>query len=190
MKLHGLVLAGGQSRRMGQDKAALGVGGRTLLARAVDLVSEVCAETWVSVRELTREGERARYAQIADQHGGLGPADGIVSAQLEYPDAAWLVVACDLPRLGKATLDSLVAGRDRSCQATAFTGYQDLPEPLCAIYEPAAAASMAAYLADDVRCPRKMLLGMDVCLLPPAANNELVNANTPEQWQAIVDTGV
>ena len=38
----GIVLAGGQSRRMGRDKVAIELAGRTLLQRAVDALAEVC----------------------------------------------------------------------------------------------------------------------------------------------------
>ncbi|MEO1574085.1 MAG: NTP transferase domain-containing protein [Pseudomonadota bacterium] len=181
--LYGLVLAGGQSRRMGRDKALLERDGQSLLATAAGLLDAVCGEVFVSVREATSEGERARWPQIADRYGGLGPADGIVSAMSRFPTRGWLVLACDLPRLSAATLQSLVAQRDTSCDATAFRSLRDdLPEPLCAIYEPSSLTTMQSYLARDVRCPRKMLLNMNTHLLAPAAADALANANTPDDW--------
>ncbi|MFK7885337.1 MAG: molybdenum cofactor guanylyltransferase [Gammaproteobacteria bacterium] len=185
MTLHGLVLAGGQSRRMGQDKAALTLGGRSLLARAMTLVEGVCDEAFVSVRESVQEGERGRYRQIADAHGGVGPADGIASAFVHSPASAWLVVACDLPRLSADVLATLIAGRDANADATAYANDDGLPEPLCAIYEPSSRAQIATFVANDMRCPRKMLLSMNTTLLAPAADDALANANTPEQWRSI-----
>ncbi len=187
--LYGLILAGGKSRRMGRDKALLQRDGRSQLALAGALLAPVCARVFVSVREPTPTGERARWPQVVDQHGGVGPADGIVSALSQHPDHAWLVVACDLPKLSAAALSALVSARQPTRHATAYRSGRDaLPEPLCAIYEPASAAPMRDFLARDVRCPRKMLLNMDRHLLPPAADDALANANTPDDWQSLVGT--
>ena len=48
--LRGLVLAGGTSRRMGRDKAAIVIDGQTLLQRAVSLLSHHVSDVFVSVR--------------------------------------------------------------------------------------------------------------------------------------------
>ena len=182
--LKGLVLAGGESRRMGRDKAALEVGGRSALVRAMELVDAVCEQSFVSVRRGDDDALRARFARIEDRFGGRGPADGIASAQAHDPNAAWLVVACDLPRLDADTLAALVAGRAPACDATAFRSAYDpaLPEPLCAIYEPASRAPIRDWLHDDVLCPRKMLLNLDTRLLEPVSRDALDNMNTPDDW--------
>ena len=95
-------------------------------------------------------------------------------------------MACDLPRLTSATLASLVERRDPAAYATAYASVRDgLPEPLCAVYEPRSRQLIEAHLAEDRRCPRKMLLAMNTKLLPPAAADALANANTPEDWTHI-----
>ena len=87
--LNGLVLAGGQSRRMGRDKAALDVEGKTALERTVALLRPHCRNVYVSVRPGDQDELRARFAQIEDRHGGIGPADGIASALAAAPDTSW-----------------------------------------------------------------------------------------------------
>ena len=184
--LNGLVLAGGRSRRMGQDKALMVRDGRTQLAATMTLLEPLCDRVFVSVRDAQTTGDRAAWPQIVDQYGGLGPADGIVSAMSTDAESAWLVVACDLPRLDAATLTRLIGARAPDMDATAFrSSRDDLPEPLCAIYEPASREPMRGYLDDGVRCPRKMLLSMRTRLLPPAGGDTLANANTPEDWASI-----
>ncbi|MEM6639059.1 MAG: molybdenum cofactor guanylyltransferase [Pseudomonadota bacterium] len=184
--LCGLILAGGQSRRMGQDKALLVADGQSLLARSASLLDQVDVPVSVSVRERAASGERARWPQIVDAHGHQGPADGILSAMASEPDSAWLVLACDLPRLDVETLRELIKHRDRDAMATAMRSrHNALPEPLCAIYEPSARAPMQRMLDTGIRCPRKMLLSIDTRLLPPADRDALANANTPEDWNAI-----
>ncbi|MEX1994939.1 MAG: NTP transferase domain-containing protein [Steroidobacteraceae bacterium] len=180
--LYGLVLAGGRSSRMQADKAALAYGRKPQLARAFELLAPRVQQAFVSVRAEQRdEGLRARYPQVVDGAPGEGPIAGIIAAQALHPAAAWLVVACDLPLLDGATLDQLLAGRDRSRLATAFRSAADgLPEPLCAIYEPASREPLLGHVAAGRQCPRKFLIRHDTALLDALRPRALDNANTPQ----------
>jgi len=184
--LYGLVLAGGRSTRMQADKAALAYGDRPQLAAAYELVARHVERAWISVRaDQAGEALRASYPQIIDGDLGQGPIAGIVAAQGRYPGAAWLVVACDLPQLDDATLDALVRQRDPARVATAFASAHDgLPEPLCAIYEPASRGPILAQVAAGRNCPRRFLVDHDVILLAPSHARALDNANTPDDADA------
>ena len=183
--LHGLVLAGGESRRMGRDKAALDYDGRTQLTVAFERVSRHCEQAWISVRAAqARDPVRASLPRIVDGIVGQGPIAGIAAAQAEYPDAAWLVVACDLPFLDDTTLDHLVAARGRG-PVTAFRSAHDgLPEPLCAIYEPETREAILEFIASGRYCPRKFVLTTGVPLLDLPHGVALDNVNTPEEYAA------
>ncbi len=186
--LHGLLLAGGRSRRMQEDKALLRYHGqRSQLDVTHALLSEVVEQVKLSVRQDQRqEPERARYAQIVDLPALEGPASGIRAAQLHDPEAAWLVVAVDLPRLDLATLATLVAQRDPEADATAYVSTHDgLPEPLCAIWEPSSAATLISLLAEGRNCPRKALLRMNTTLIDQVDPASLDNANTPQERERI-----
>jgi molybdopterin-guanine dinucleotide biosynthesis protein A len=184
--LYGLVLAGGRSTRMRTDKAALAYGARPQLAEAYDLVARHVSRAFVSVRaDQAGEPLRAAYPQVVDGNAGRGPIAGIIAAQARHPEAAWLVVACDLPRLDDSTLEDLVARRDAARLATAFASAHDgLPEPLCAIYEPASRAAILAHVAAGRNCPRKFLMSHDALLLAPRHPAALDNANTPDDVMA------
>jgi len=130
---------------------------------------------------------RATYPQILDITDlPPGPAGGIVAAQRAHPGAAWLVVACDLPLLDAATLQHLIARRGPARTATAFRSSRDgLPEPLCAIWEPASSAALAAALEAGRHCPRKFLLQSDTLLLDQPRAESLDNVNTPAELAAV-----
>lgn len=183
--LYGLVLSGGKSRRMGQDKAVLLYNGQTSLRRGFDLLSGACAKVFLSCRE-DQGGENAyaAFPQIHDRaDDGTGPMAGILSAMALFPDAAWLVLACDLPLLTPRILETLVARRDMQKSATAYRSSHDgLPEPLCAIYEPAAQEAFVNAAAEGLRCPRKVLMRMDACLLSLDDRQALDNVNAPEDY--------
>ena len=181
--VNGLVLAGGRSRRMQNDKAAIDIGGQTALGSAFELVQRHTTCSFVSIRaDQTGDPLRKQLPQIVDSGQGDGPLAGIVSALQHQADVAWLVVACDLPLLDDDTLDRLLNGRNPSALATAFVSAHDgLPEPLCAIYEPASLPVLLSSLAQGMMCPRKILLREQQRVeLLPAAGHALDNVNTPE----------
>lgn len=184
--LWGLVLSGGQSRRMGRDKALLERGGKTALGRAVELLARHVERVFVSVRpDQAGDAERRRYDQVVDAYTGIGPAAGILSALEAYPEVSWLVLACDLPNVDDATIEFLLRHRSER-PFTAFRSSHDgLPEPLCAIYRPAARPLVAAFVQQGVVCPRKMLIRSDTELLELPDPLALDNVNTPEDLERV-----
>lgn len=180
--LYGLLLSGGASQRMRQDKAALPYRGEPQLLRAWRLLERVTERTFLSVRNQQRDDPlRAGLPQIVDSYDAIGPAAGILSAQDRFPEAAWLVLACDLPLLDEATLRQLIDARDVSANATVFASRHDgLPEPLCAIWEPSSHALLKQRYQDGSYCPRKALIQSHIVLLP-APGDALDNVNTPEE---------
>lgn len=186
--LFGLVLAGGASTRMQRDKAAIEYHGQSQLHWTFRLLSHVCAATFVSVRPDQREEPtRAGLPQIVDRQPGIGPIAGISAALHAHPKAAWLVVACDLPFLNEQTLRYLIEHRDPRKVATAFKSSHDgLPEPLCAIWEPAAHEPVLAFVAAGKQCPRKFLINADTLLLDLPDARALDNVNTTDEYRTTV----
>ena len=168
---------------MKHDKALLDYHGKPQLVWTYELLAGVCEHVFVSVRDDQRaEPVRSELPQIVDREPDLGPAGGILSAQEAHPDAAWLVVACDLPFLDEATLHSLLAQRDTSRQATAFISTHDgLPEPLCAIWEPSSNEALRKFVQSGINCPRKILINSDTKLLEQDGSKALDNINTPDE---------
>jgi molybdopterin-guanine dinucleotide biosynthesis protein A len=184
--LFGLLLAGGRSSRMRRDKAALQYHGRSQLAHAFERLAAVTQRAFVSVRaDQVDDATRRDYPQIVDQRLDLGPLAGILAAQQAWPDAAWLVLACDLPFLDESTLGHLIAARDPQRLAIAYRSAHDgLPEPLCAIYEPASREPLARYAAGGGSCPRKFLLRSAAQLLTPVNAAALDNINSADEYWA------
>jgi molybdopterin-guanine dinucleotide biosynthesis protein A len=174
---------------MHRDKAALLYRSKTQLDRAYDLARTRVDKVYVSVRA-SQAADPLRslkplITDVADLGEGEGPIVGIRSAMAAYPDIAWLVIACDLPFLSDAALEQLLRKRDPRALVTAFRSAHDgLPEPLCAIWEPAAAAALSAYRSEGGHCPRKFLRCHRVSLLEPYDRRALDNINTPEEYAA------
>ncbi len=184
--LYGLLLSGGASRRMQRDKASLEYGGEAQLLRAWRLLSAVCDRAFVSIRpEQEHDPLRASLPTLSDRYDAVGPVAGILSAQDAYPDAAWLVLACDLPLLDESTLRRLVSARAPGTDAIAFRSrFDDLPEPLCAIWEPSSHVLLREKHDAGRFCPRGTLKHLRTTLLPPPGD-ALDNINTPEEFERV-----
>jgi molybdenum cofactor guanylyltransferase len=178
---------------MQRDKAALRYAGEAQLTRALASLATVTDQCFVSVRaDQTQEPLRAAWPQIIDREGDYGPLAGILAAQAQHPDAAWWVLACDLPRVDLSVLQHLLHQRDLTQLATAYrSATEELPEPLCAIYEPASRLPLQEYARRGGRCPRKFLLTHTVRLLPALSAQALDNVNSADEyWQAMEDNAL
>ncbi len=186
--LFGLILAGGESRRMGRDKALLQRDGESQLAYVAALIERVTERVFVSARsEQQSEPERSRFEQIIDRYDGIGPVAGILSAMDEHPGVDWLVVACDLPNIDEPTLQGLLEGCSQEHPFTAFRSSHDgLPEPLCAVYRSGSDSIVRGFVDEGIVCPRKILIRSDTCLLEQPNPAALDNINTPGDLAASV----
>ncbi|MEO1517265.1 MAG: NTP transferase domain-containing protein [Bacteroidota bacterium] len=177
--LAGLVLAGGRSQRMGQDKGLLDYHGKPQRVHLLELLDQYCELVHLSVRP--GQVVAIDMATLEDSFCDLGPYGAILSAFRQQPDYAWLVVAVDLPLLGPHALEQLLAARNPSKVATAFYNPEtDFPEPLITIWEPRAYPILLQFLAQGHSCPRKVLINSDIELVTLEDPAVLMNANRPE----------
>jgi len=100
----GFVLAGGESRRMGRDKALLDWHGSTLLDHMTNLLGTVCTEVRIVGRD-----------ELPDRSSGRGPIEGIATALRVSHTEDNILVAVDLPLL---TQDFLNYFKERLNQST------------------------------------------------------------------------
>jgi molybdopterin-guanine dinucleotide biosynthesis protein A len=185
--VYGLILAGGESRRMGQDKALLKNNGQSQLAYVAGILNACVEKVFVSTRADQVDDERAQYDQIKDRYDDLGPVAGILTALEEKPEVDWLVVACDLPNIDEQTIRYLLEQRAGDQSFTAFTSSHDgLPEPLCAVYHSGCEAVVRRFVDEGVNCPRKILIRSDTRLLDQPNPEALDNVNTPDDLESSV----
>lgn len=181
--LNGLVLAGGKSLRFGSDKAKINWHGKEQRFYAVELLQPFCNEVFISCREEQQQEMESVFKTIPDTFIGLGPYGAILSAFREDPNAAWMVVACDLPLLNNDVLQNLVDHRKLSAVATAFRSPDDeLPEPLITIWEPKSYPVLLSFLSQGYSCPRKVLINSDAFIIQSPDRNALMNVNTQEEY--------
>lgn len=164
----GLVLAGGQSRRMGRDKTRIKVGGQTLLQRAQDLLRVAgCDDVLVAGSD-----------DLPDRFPGKGPLAGIDAALRKAKSGRLLVVPVDMPQLQAETIKTLMEQQ----VATYFEG-ESLP---CIL---PVTSRLQAYLnevlaADDAdRSLMALYRHVGAQTLPIEHMAEFHNCNRPEDLE-------
>jgi len=182
--INGLILAGGKSQRMGQDKGSLNYYGKPHREYLAELIQPFCESTFISTNEKLKE---TNFPLLPDTFMGMGPMGAILSAFQQKPDSAWLVMACDYPLMSTTTIQQLTESRQPSKTATAFQSVEnDFPEPLVTIYEPKSYPILLQFLAQGYACPRKMLINANIHLLQAKEPEVFKNVNHPEEMEAVL----
>ena len=181
--IKGLVLAGGESLRMGFDKTEIQYFDKGHKYHLADILKSVCKEVYISVASQDAVKDDG-YDYITDSFLGLGPKGAILSAMKTDPNAAWLVVASDLPLIDHDSIAYLIANRKPKAIATSYIKDEAaFPEPLFAIWEPKAYPLLLDFLSIGYSCPRKTLINSDTHCLLITNEKYLMNANDPEQMK-------
>jgi molybdopterin-guanine dinucleotide biosynthesis protein A len=182
----GIILAGGSSRRMGEDKTQLLLGDRTLLAHVIGRVAMVCDPVVVVARSAD-EYPDCGVAVVADRWPGGGPLGGLITGLGAVAAPCAAVVAGDLPFVEPAVLAGLLALR--AGWDAVVPDVAGLPQPHCAIYAKAAVSVAAAVFDAGGRSLRELLdaPGVRVLYVQDARLREwdpdlrtFLNINTPE----------
>ena len=191
-----IVLAGGASRRLGQDKRHLrlwGIAGPTLLEYVVSIVARLCADVVVVLNDPDAWASLPARL-VPDVYADGGSLGGIYAGLLAAEHAYALAVACDMPFLNTELLGSMLARpRDyevlvpRSLQPGTARNALDV-EPLHAIYAKACLAPMRATLESGRRQIAALFPSVRVAYVEPyetrrydQAGRSFLNINTPEQ---------
>jgi molybdopterin-guanine dinucleotide biosynthesis protein A len=200
MMVDGVILAGGQSRRMGQDKALMLLGGRTLLQRVIDVLAPICTDL------ILVANEPERYAAFAlktapDVYPGAGSLGGLYSGLAAARSETVIAVACDMPYLNASLLEFMVEQAIEAdavvpdlSAATLSPGERPKAKqldlhPLHAVYGRACLAPIEAQLrAGDLRMMGffqqvnvRFIKRAEVLRFDPQLRS-MVNLNTPEEW--------
>jgi molybdopterin-guanine dinucleotide biosynthesis protein A len=178
-KFNGVILAGGHSSRMGADKALLTLDGETLLARAQQLLSE-CGAGKVRV---CRNDDNP--AHIQDQFKDSGPLGGIHAALTEDSSRPTLVIPVDLPLMQCSELSRLIdAGYTHQCTSH----FNDLYIPIFIWNPESLIDGLTQRLVEGNRLSLKRFFSeREECSIACSEEHHLLNANTPEEWQAILE---
>jgi molybdenum cofactor guanylyltransferase len=176
----GVVLTGGESRRMGRDKAFVPVAGVPMARRVADALRAAGAQSVMAVGGNVAGLRTLGLDARADPRQGDGPLGGLVTALELAVDPVVAVLATDLAWLAPAVVVALVERLSTDLAADAAAALTDRREPLCAAWrvDPCLDELAAAHLAGV----RSVVAAMDrLAVADVAVDRDLLwNANTPE----------
>ena len=144
-RMNAFVLAGGQSTRMGRDKARLLFEGQPLVVRALELLRSLGCRARIcgSRSDLADFGET-----IPDRLGGCGPLGGIEAALAVSDTESNLFLPVDAPAVPPEFLRWMMQRHESSDAVATVPRLGDRPEPLCAIYSRRLLAGLTASLRE------------------------------------------
>jgi len=189
-----IVLAGGESSRMGQDKALLTIGNHILLSQICMIARECTSRVYVvtpwieKYQEILPTGcELIREKLLSPRNNSNTPLIGFIQG-LRLVNTEWvLLLACDLPQLHS----SQVKQWSKSLASVLPTEVALLPthpkgwEPLCGFYRRDCLPLLEVYLAEGGQSFQRWLAQHPVRELPVSDRNCLFNCNTPEDLASL-----
>jgi len=147
MTLSAVLLAGGESRRMGVEKATVVFKGEPLWKKQLSLLRELNPETIFVSARTERDWRPADTELLLDEPPARGPLSGIAAALTRTKSDQLLVLAVDMPFMTRGQLRFLCGQATAGCGVLPMVG--ERAEPLAAIYPQAASSEFAAALANN-----------------------------------------
>jgi len=166
-----VILTGGESKRMGADKASVVLAGQSLLGHVLAQIEPLFSDILISVREQRLD---IAYPQIVDGAEDRGPMVGIKAA-LEQVKTDWVfVIACDMPFVSMGLIQHLAGLRSQHDVVVPFAF--DRPQPLFGFYHKTCLPLMQDRMKQGKRSMIRLLDDLDTCLL----SEQQVKAIDPE----------
>jgi len=180
-----IILAGGSSRRMGQDKSMLLIKGKPIIELIRDQLRPLFGQ-----RIIISANDPVRYAflglpVVTDESAGQGPLMGIACGLRASPCDVNLVIACDIPRIDAALVNQLIdriGENDVMLPRTAGGNF----EPLFAVYRKSILPLIDAALRRGIRRIIDVFDGARVGILAIDDAPWLRNLNTPADYREFV----
>lgn len=183
-----IILAGGKSSRMGEDKALMRFGDRPLLQRVIDELRPHFEDLILVTNQPERHMHLEDIRIVTDVEPGQGPLGGIFAGLLASRGAHNLVVSCDMPFLNHLLLDYLWSLRTWGDVVVPLT--HEALSPICAVYDRRVLPTIAASLHAGERRVMSLYPRLKVHyvredeLLPYDPDlHSLQNLNTPEDYR-------
>lgn len=190
-----VLLAGGKSSRMGENKALLKLGDKTFLDIQLDKLCRLDIEEILisgdpdvlgSAIDIQNYGKRIRI--IPDVIKDKGPLGGLYSCFLNTECSMALVIGTDTPMIGTNTLERLIKYHtDNKKDATVLTAASHI-EPLIAVYSTATGDTIKKLIDEDKLSMRSLLDRIDTCYPELVEDpSELYNCNTKEDYLLLLN---
>jgi molybdopterin-guanine dinucleotide biosynthesis protein A len=129
--ISGIIISGGQSSRVGTDKALLDINGKTIIERIYSVLSEIFDEIIV-VTNNTKNYPKIKSKIVSDIYPGFGPLSGIHSGLLHSNTDSNFVISVDMPFVSRELIEFMI--NYKSERDIIIPASQKILHMLCAVY--------------------------------------------------------
>lgn len=179
MSLTGVVLMGGQSTRMGTDKAFLKINDQFYYQKAAQVLAPFCQEILLSVNETQAQNQIFEYPSIIDSFENQGPIGGILSIS-NMNKGTLLIIAVDLVHMQEKTVSTLIDLHEEKNGVTLYyNGERDCFEPLLSIWEQPMLTELETYYDQGNRSLQNFLIQKSIQKHPILEISSFNNVNNP-----------
>jgi len=186
----GVILAGGESSRMGRNKALMEVDGEAIIARSYRILASLFHEVIV----VTNSPDAYNFLpcrKVADNHPGVGSIAGLEAGLAASGTERVFVSACDMPFLNP-DLIRMLCEESGNCDAVVPLNSEGLREPLHAVYRKTALDVMRSVIGNGEKSILQVLDSVDTKLVRQEAFssisgslNSFSNVNTPDEYEKV-----
>lgn len=176
MNIAGVVLAGGQSKRMGQDKSLLKIQGKTLLEHTSNILSiSGIQNIYISAGITANNG-------ILDIYPNKGPIGGILSCLLSLKEYSYvLFIPVDMPLLTKKIIQELINTNQQS-----LIHFENYNLPLMIKNNENIRKILENQIKSEQLSIHKLMQKLDTHILKTKHKQEsFMNTNSPQQWNKL-----
>ncbi len=178
-----LILVGGKSSRLGQEKGLLTINGISLVSRMQQVLSNCQLPVFLSCNSSQKGLFQSDNDVIVDEFDAIGPLGGILSAFRRDDSCDWCVVACDMPNINEASINNLLAAH-RSTQITTYRSRKKkYPETTFTIYPKSMTEMFEAAVGKQNYRLQDFLKNHKTTLLSPENDQLLDNINDLNAYQ-------
>jgi len=180
IKITGVVLAGGLSSRMGQDKSEMLFREQKLIEYSINSLTPFCEEVLIS----SNNDKHASYNHpiVKDKHNNIGPIAGLYTALLNAKNDYILVLPCDSPLVDSDLIERLISNLDDKIDAV-IPVYKDFKEPLFAIYHKSILPVLEMQIQKENFKLMRLIDLLNVNLVKFETNKSFANINAPKDFE-------
>lgn len=178
-----IILAGGQSKRMGTDKGLLKLNGKPFIKHICEALQPIVGSD-IIISSSNKEYDGLGYTRVEDIIENKGPVGGLYSALKSSKTKLNLVLSVDVPLVSSELLEWVIENHDETFMVTQ-TAVGDKTSPLVAVYDRSMRIVCGEHMAGNQLKLQKMVEDVkhQTIVIPEEWGNQVQNINTQEEYQ-------
>ena len=180
-----IVLCGGSSKRMGEDKSMLTLHKHPLYMHAAQKLGSVCKSVFLSVNKFQALNSNYKFPLIIDRYSEQGPLGGILSS-LECLGQSIFVLAVDMPFMTLQEIQNLMALRNPYQHITLYHNVEaGKYEAMFSIWEYSVLHDLKSFFDSGGRSAQTLLKELNIPIIPINDMATFKSVNTLEEWDSL-----